>query len=70
MYKDIEVKVKSLLNKYKVKYRYLHLEDNKLYIGVEGDKYKYPILVTKLKLLKLRPISLIYGRWVFVVNSL
>lgn len=66
---ELESKINSLLKKYKLNYRFITIEDDKVVIGVEGTKTSCcPLLIKKFKQLKLQPINIVYGKWVFKSN--
>ena len=65
---DIEVTIKRLLRKYKVRCRSISVEDDKVTLSIEDYKANQSRFLKELQRLRLFPQNLVYGRWVFVLR--
>lgn len=65
---ELELKIKRILNRCKVRYRSLNVSDERVIIGIEGSKSKYNSIIPKFRNLGLQYINAVYGRWIFKVK--
>lgn len=62
-------KIVGCIKRHRVKCRSIDMTDDRLMLGIESTKYKSPSLYDDLRKMRLIPINITYGRWIFGVRD-